>query len=128
MATEIVFEGDEFTRGNTRGGEVTEVAKSSVAEYLLRRRFVRSERQARWIAAGIALLSVGLVVASVSWATKTLGASPSTKQFAEMTREERRALPTKHRLYMEKLERAAAEARERELLERGRSRTNPDSQ
>jgi hypothetical protein len=121
---DIVFEGDEFTRGNTRGGAVTEVAKSSVAEYLLRRRFVRSERQARWVAAGIAALSVGLVAASVSWATKTLGATPDGKPFSEMTREERAALPVRHRLYMEKLERAAAEEKERELLERGRRRSN----
>lgn len=122
---DIVFEGDDFTRGNTRGGAVTEVAKSSVAEYLLRRRFVRSERQARWVAAGIAALSVGLVVASVSWATKTLGATPSGKPFSEMTREERKALPVRHRLYMEKLERAAAERKERELIERGRNFPNP---
>lgn len=117
---DVVFEGDDFTRGRTRAGEVTEVARSSVADFLLRRRIVRSERQARWVATSIALLAVGLVVASASWATQTLGASPSTKRFAEMTKEERGALPAKHRLYLERLDRAAAEAKEQEVRDRFR--------
>jgi hypothetical protein len=117
---EVVFEGDDFTRGRTRTGEVTAVARSSVADFLMKRNFVHSERQARWIAVSIALLAIGLVVASVSWATQTLGATPSTKRFAQMTAAERAALPAKHRLYLERLDRAASEEREREIRDRFR--------
>jgi hypothetical protein len=86
----------------------------------MKRNFVHSERQARWIAVSIALLAIGLVVASVSWATQTLGATPSTKRFAQMTAAERAALPAKHRLYLERLDRAASEEREREIRDRFR--------
>jgi hypothetical protein len=118
---DVVFEGDEFTRGGTRGGEVTEVARSSVADFLLRRRFVRSERQARWAAASIAIIAVALVAASATWATRTLGAAPSSKSFAEMSAAERAALPAKHRLYLERLDRAEAEEKERAIRDRFKS-------
>lgn len=113
-----MFEGDEFTRGNTRGGEVTAVARSSVADFLLKRRVVRSERQARWLAGFIALLAVGLVFVSASWATKTLGATPNAKRYVEMSSAERAALPARHRLYLERLQREADLQKEREIRDK----------
>ncbi len=118
---DIVFEGDEFTRGKTRSGDVEVVARSAVAEYLLRRRFVKSERQARWIAASIALISVFLVVASATWATRALSATPSTKSFAEMNEAERRQLPVKHRLYLERVEQQRQEARDQRIRDQFRT-------
>lgn len=115
---DVVFEGDEFTRGRTRSVAATAVARSSVAEFLLHRRIVRSERQARLMAASIALIAVGLVVASASWATKTLGATPNAKRFSQMSAQERSALPAKHRLYLERLDRAANEIKEAEIRNR----------
>lgn len=123
-SSEVVFEGDDFTRGQTRGGESTLVAKSSVTDFLLRKHIVRSERQARWVAGSIAALSIALTVMSANWATRALGAPPAGKPFAEMTVAERAELPPKHRLYLEKLERAAAEAKEAEIRNRFRNTEN----
>ncbi len=121
MDSEVVFEGDEFTRGQTRGGDSALVAKSSVTDFLLRKGVVKSERQARWVAGSIAALSIALTAASANWATSALGAPPEGKPFAEMSATERAALPAKHRIYLEKLSRAAAEAKEAEIRNRFRS-------
>ncbi len=121
MNSEIVFEGDEFTRGQIRAEESALVAKSSVTDFLLRKRIVNSERQARWVAGSIAALSIALTAASANWATNALGAPPAGKPFAEMTAAERAALPAKHRAYLEKLSRAAAEAKEAEIRNRFRN-------
>lgn len=119
--SEVIFEGDEFTRGGTRSGDSSLVAKSSVTEFLLRNRIVKSERQARWLATSIAAISISLTVASANWATRALGAAPIGKPYAEMSAAERSELPAKHRIYLEQLQRAAAEAKELEIRNRFRS-------
>jgi hypothetical protein len=115
---DIVFEGDEFTRCNTRAEEATSVARSSVADFLLRRRVVKSERQARWLAGFIAILAIGSVVLSATWATKTLGATPNAKRYVEMSATERAALPARHRLYLERLQREVEMKKEQELRDK----------
>jgi hypothetical protein len=118
---DVVFEGDEeFTRGSTRSGATSVVAKSAVAEFLLRRRIVRSERQARFLAASVATMAIVLVIAATLWTTRTMGASGPAKPYSRMTAAERAALPVRQRLYLENLERAAAEAKEEQIRSRFR--------
>lgn len=119
---EVVFEGDqEYTRGATRGGVSRVVARSSVADFLLRRHIVTSERQARWFAGLIAAIAVGLVAASASWAAKAVGAAPTALPYGQLTAAERALLPAQHRLYLERLKREADDAKERAIRERFRS-------
>lgn len=123
MSDEIVFEGDEFTRGNTVSGALKAVARSPVADFLVRRQIVRSERHARWLAVFIAVLAIGLTAGSAKWAIAAVNATPSTKSYAEMTASERLELPAKHRLYLERIEREREAARDARARDRFRNVT-----
>lgn len=118
---DVVFEGDEFTRVSSRTDVSTVVARSSVADFLLRRRVVKSEREARWLAVAIALMSIAFVLASATWAGRSLGATPDAKPYAQMSAAERAALPVRQRLYLERLEQAERDRQAEEIRERNRS-------
>jgi hypothetical protein len=113
--SEVVFEGDELSA--LPGEANLSVARSSVADFLVRSHVVKSERNAQFLAVSIALLSIGLVAGATIWATGA-GATVEAKPYALMSAEERDALPAKHRIYLERLERAEAEQRARLAEER----------
>jgi hypothetical protein len=119
MSGEVVFEGDEFSRG-TSGGTMTIVPRSGVVDFMMRRRIVRSERQARLVAAGIAVFTLALAVTSATWAARSLRLPPP-KPYAAMSTGERESLPLRQRLYLDRVEAARAEADAQKFQERFRA-------
>jgi hypothetical protein len=122
--SEVVFEGDEPVASRAFDGNLP-TARSSVADLLLRSHVVRSERQAQWMAVGVALIAIGLVIGAAIWAGSALGSPDPAKPFSQMTEAERDALPIKHRVYLERLERAEREQRDRIMRD---SRVAPATQ
>jgi hypothetical protein len=117
VAEGVIFEGDDFSRSGARLGAASVVARSSVADFLLRHRLVRSERQARWLAVLLAFVAFAGVIAAAGWAADRLRVAAPT-DYASMSPAERQALPLRERLYLEQVERERAAARDREARER----------